>query len=91
MRTLGRVDHVILFGSQARGDAAADSDVDLVVVSPGFEGLSFIDRSVRSSEAWTAHTPVDFLCYTPEEFDRLRQEITVVSAAVAEGTEVAAG
>ncbi|HLE98197.1 MAG TPA: nucleotidyltransferase domain-containing protein, partial [Candidatus Thermoplasmatota archaeon] len=46
VRTLGRVDHVILFGSQARGDAAADSDVDLVVVSPGFEGLSFIDRSV---------------------------------------------
>jgi predicted nucleotidyltransferase len=28
----------VLFGSQARGDAGKDSDIDLLVVSPSFDG-----------------------------------------------------
>ena len=35
---------VILHGSYARGDFNAWSDVDLIVVSPAFQGVRFLDR-----------------------------------------------
>ena len=39
------VDRVYLFGSQARLDAGKDSDLDLAVISPLFEKMSFWDRA----------------------------------------------
>jgi HEPN domain-containing protein len=53
-------EHVILFGSRATGRARPDSDIDLILVSPGFElrarGLlsewgTFAGRSTRCSTA----------------------------------------
>jgi predicted nucleotidyltransferase len=35
------IDRVILFGSHARGDAQADSDIDLLVPSPNFDTLTW--------------------------------------------------
>lgn len=62
----------MLFGSHARGTADAGSDVDLAVVSPDFEGMSFVDRQslVRPliREALGV-VPLDAVCYTPEEFE----------------------
>jgi len=31
---------------------------------------------------------VDFVCYTPEEFERLRKQVSLVRDAVAEGLEI---
>ncbi len=39
-----RVVEAYLFGSYARGDWIGESDVDLVIVSPDFEGLTFLER-----------------------------------------------
>lgn len=86
---LGRVDHVILFGSHARGPVHEWSDVDLVVVSPAFEGSLHVDRAARARRFWEPNVPVDILCYTPEEFARLKTEVSIVRVAVEEGTEVA--
>ncbi len=38
------VDSVFLFGSFARGDVKKDSDIDLVVLSPDFRTMNFIER-----------------------------------------------
>ena len=38
------VDVVILFGSQATGGATENSDIDLAVISPHFDGCSTWDR-----------------------------------------------
>jgi len=80
--------HVILFGSRATGRAQADSDVDLILVSPWFEGLEFAERTcdflteIRPYEYGLA---VDALCYTPEEFKDMSTGIGMVAEAVKEG------
>ena len=74
---------VILFGSWARGDALVDSDLDLV--SPQFEGVSFLDRAARVFEEVDLVLGADLLCYTPEEFGRKREEEGIVRTAVEEG------
>lgn len=44
-----RVEKIILFGSQARGDSTAESDIDiLVIVDAPQEKLSVIKRAMRN-------------------------------------------
>jgi len=82
------VNRLILFGSRARGRAKAHSDVDLLVVSPGFRPLDFVGRGARMYDYWDLDIPVDFLCYTPEEFRSLRRRLTLVREAVENGVEL---
>jgi hypothetical protein len=76
---------VLAFGSRARGDALAESDVDLVVVSDRFRGVPFLERAARLLGDLDVPFAVDVLCYTPEEFHRKRRELGIVSAALEEG------
>lgn len=62
------VDAVILFGSVARGEATADSDVDLVVLaSPDWDGRTELEDAVRARLG----NDCDVLVFTPQEFSRL--------------------
>ncbi len=83
-----RAERVILFGSRARGDWLQESDDDFVVVSPQFEGTHFVERPVDLYQYWNGHPGVELLCYTPEEFERKRRQITIVREAVREGIEL---
>jgi len=80
---------VILFGSQARGTAQQDSDIDLLIIG---------DRS--SEEKWSRRreigrirrglpligVPIDILFFTPEEVEKWRHTTNhVVSEALREG------
>ena len=82
------VTKVILFGSRARGDALKESDYDFVIVAPHFEGLHVASRPVDLYQYWKGHPGVELLCYTPEEFERKSNQITIVREAVREGTEL---
>lgn len=68
-------DTVILFGSRARGDARADSDVDLLIV----EREPFSPQHSRRQETARLYLalrklaiPKDLLLYSRDEFERFK-------------------
>lgn len=79
------IERLIGFGSQARGTATAGSDVDFLLVDDRFESVVFLRRALGLRKFWPERLPVDFLCYTPSEFDDLRRRPTLVRSAVEEG------
>ena len=79
---------IILFGSAARGDMQADSDVDLLVVMP--EGThrrhtaQLLYRKIRK-----IGRPFDVLVATPADLERHRENIGLIYWKIlAEGKEV---
>ena len=84
-----KVEKAILFGSRARGDALKESDYDVIIVSPDFEGIFFTQRTARMYDFWE-HYPleVEVICYTPEEFEKKKKQIGIAKKAVEEGIEI---
>lgn len=82
------IEKMYLFGSMATGKTHRWSDVDLIVVSKRFRGKGLLERAPGLYMKWNLKYPVDFLCYTPEEFKKLSRKITIVSEAVREGVEI---
>ena len=87
-----QIKKLILFGSYARGDYHEDSDVDLILVSPAFRRKKFVKRSWGFYKFWhldpEINYPVDFICYTQEEFKKLKKCVSLVSMALEEGIEI---
>jgi len=82
------INKIILFGSFAKGKAHEFSDMDLIIVSPKFKGKDFRYRPLGFYKYWSLDKPFDFLCYTPEEFNKLKKQVTIVKEAVREGIEI---
>lgn len=61
---------VVLYGSYARGDFNADSDVDLLILKETNE--RFIDRIASALAVTGARIPVEPIVYTPEEIEEMR-------------------
>jgi len=79
---------IIFFGSRVRGKTGRDTDIDLVIVSQKFKKLDFFQRGAKMYDYWNLRYPVDFLCYTPQEFKKLKKQVSVVSEAVKTGVEI---
>lgn len=82
-------EQVILFGSRARGEAAADSDIDLVIVEaqPFAPGR---DRRTEAMRLWRAlaafDVPTDLLIYSRDEVTYWRDSRNhVLARALREG------
>jgi predicted nucleotidyltransferase len=52
------IEAVVLFGSHALGTAHEDSDIDLAVISPDFEGLPMSRRQIMVADL-SVHRPRD--------------------------------
>ena len=83
-----QIERIIFFGSRVSGKSHKDSDIDLVIVSKDFRGKKFRYRAIGFYNYWDINLPVDFLCYTPEEFNKLKKQITIVKKAVETGIEI---
>ncbi len=46
------VERGIIFGSRARSDELLDSDYDLILISPAFEGMTWRERIGATWELW---------------------------------------
>lgn len=87
-RSLGvEVSLAMVFGSRARGDFTADSDV--LLVSPDFEGTPFAKRSQELYLQWPYESlpPPEFLCFTSDEFEdrKANPSPTIINTILKEG------
>jgi len=76
-------DKIILFGSQARGDAREDSDIDILIVQPS--DLPRHKRSTPIRLALMGLHPVkdkDIVVYTPAEVEEWKTASTSFIASV---------
>lgn len=69
-------DKIIVFGSAASGNVGPYSDIDLVVVKE--TSLPYFKRLQQIAELIEYDTDIDFVVYTPEEFERASKENTFV-------------
>lgn len=65
-------ERIIVFGSLASGEIHAWSDIDLVIIEETDQ--SFLQRSRTVRRLLQPAVGADILVYTPEEFERMRQE-----------------
>ena len=66
------IEKMILFGSQARGDAHADSDWDVLVITE--TDVPFMERQAMAMRCLGRRNfAVDLLVYTPAEADRAKE------------------
>jgi len=82
------VQKMYLFGSRAWGKPHRWSDFDIIIVSKKFGTRKSYERSYGFRKYWDIDYPVDFLCYTPKEFNKLKKQITIVKEAVENGIEI---
>ncbi|MFO7681862.1 MAG: nucleotidyltransferase domain-containing protein [Chloroflexota bacterium] len=76
---------IILFGSQARGDAGSDSDLDILVIKDDVESLSAEAARIYRALAGLS-TPVDVVVARSDYVRRHRDVIgTIVRPALREG------
>ena len=69
---------VIVFGSQARGDAREDSDIDLLVVEPGVRDR-FAEMARLSTLLGRRLIPADVVVMSVEAFERQKTMINTLA------------
>lgn len=82
------IERIIFFGSRAKGTFKKNSDYDFILVSKDFKGMKFTDRIGKIYPYWKYYDSIEPLCYTPEEFSKLKKQITIVREAVREGVKI---
>jgi len=86
------LEKAIAFGSRVRGDYTERSDIDIILVSPDFEGVPVARRSREFYLDWNYEQlpEPEFICLTPDEFDSKRKKDPhIVRTAVEEGVGLA--
>jgi len=83
-----RLEKVIFFGSRTTRTYKPDSDIDLIIVSKRFNKQRPLKRAPSLYMKWNLDYPVDFLCYTPKEFEALKNKVTIVREAIQHGIEI---
>ena len=84
-------ERVLLFGSRARGNARADSDYDIIIVSERFAGIRRRERSIGLRELFYeagGYAPMDLICLTPGEFEAASRGISLISAVLPEAIDL---
>ena len=87
LRKKMKIRKLILFGSRARGDNFISSDYDFIVVSDEFSGTRFPVRAARLLEIWKEKRDLEALCYTGDEWERLKEKRGILLNAQKDGVD----
>ena len=88
---VAKPDRILLFGSAARGEAGAESDVDLLVIKSGVPHRRRLAQDIYVRLIGIP-IPIDIIVVTPEDIEELKGSLgTIIPAALIEGIEVYAG
>ena len=83
-----RPDRIVIFGSQARGEARGDSDADLLVVIPGVAHRRHTEAAIYAALAGIPLS-TDVVVATPDDIDRHGDLVgTVLRPALREGITI---
>lgn len=81
-------ERIVLFGSAARGEWRADSDIDLLIIKSGVEHRRRLAQQI-DRHLFGIPLPVDVIVVTPEDVEAAQGRVgSVVGPALAEGRVV---
>jgi len=80
---------IFVFGSRVTGNAREDSDIDVIIVAGFFKDIPFIKRMPLILRTARFEKHVDYICYTPEEFDSIKDKSSIIMDALENGVKVA--
>lgn len=83
-----KISKLIFFGSRIKNMHSKYSDVDLIIISSRFNKIKSFKRAPLIRLKWKLEYPVDMLCYTPGEFNKLKKQVSIVRETVSEGIEI---
>jgi hypothetical protein len=95
-----QIDRAVLGGARVADEQGAPPQRErgpefvMILVSPGFEGMPWLERVYQAASLWDAlemGAPADLHCYTPDEFERKRVNLPRVTSAVEHGIDLMAG
>ena len=79
---------VLIFGSRAKGYVTENSDIDVIIVSNIFKDIPFIKRMGNIIKMARFPKHVDYLCYTPEEFENVKNTSSILDNALTNFVEL---
>ena len=81
---------ILLFGSRIRGKASEDSDIDVIIVSNFFADIPFVKRMPLILKAIRFDKHIDFICYSPSEFQKIKTTSSIILDALKYGEYIVA-
>jgi uncharacterized protein len=92
-----QLEQVLLGGARVADEAGAPPQRErgpeyvVVLVSPSFDGMPWLDRVYQAAALWDAlemGARAEVHCYTPAEFDRKRKALLAVRDAAEHGLDL---
>jgi len=78
-------DKIILFGSQARGQARADSDYDILIIKDKLENISQVEGNIYVNFIGIG-VPIELIIATDEIIEKnKKRSVSVIKEALSEG------
>jgi uncharacterized protein len=72
---------VMVSGFRVRGTATHDSDIDGIIIDESFREIPLVNRIAAVMKSVRFQKHVDYVCYTPGEYDRLKDHSGVIRDA----------
>ena len=77
-----RPKRILLFGSRIKRTSNMNSDLDVIIISDSFYNIPFISRMSHVLKKFKFTKHIDYLCYTPEEFERIKDNSSILIDAL---------